>query len=243
MSSFFRFVLVAMLLTFIATVSAVITMHFAIHGVEVKIPDLRGLSVAEATRRAAELGCNVSVDGRLYSTALPVGDVLSQAPAPGTVVRRNWTIRVTGSLGPQRAAIPNVLGEPERAATFTIRRLGLELGNIAHMPDALVPPGTVIAQNPMPHAAGVERPSVSILVADPDPAQQSLDGYVLPDYSGRTLADATAELTRIGLKVAAPVSIETARQDGTAAGTIVNQSPAAGQRVDATTPIHFTVVR
>ena len=242
MIGFFRFVLVAMLLTFIATVSAVITMHFAIHGVEVKIPDLRGLTVAEATRRAAQLGCNLSVDGRLYSTELPAGDVLSQTPAPGTVVRRDWTIRVTGSLGPQRVAIPNVLGQPERVATFTIRRLGLELGNIAHMPDALVAPGTVIAQNPMPHAAGVERPSVSILVADPDPAPQSASGYVLPEYTGRTLEFATAELTRVGLTVAPP-EYTAALQSNMVAGTIVSQSPASGQRVDASTPIHFTVAR
>ena len=242
MIGFFRFVLVATLLTFIATVSAVITMHFAIHGVEVKIPDLRGLTVAEARRRAAQLGCNLSVDGRLYSTELPAGDVLSQTPAPGTVVRRDWTVRVTGSLGPQRAAIPNLLGQPERVATFTIRRLGLELGNIGHMPDALVPPGTVIAQNPMPHAAGVERPSVSILVADPDPAVRAGDAFVMPDYTGQPLTRAITELQHAGLSVAPP-TFKPSTQAGTTPDTIVDQSPAAGQRVDASTTIRFTVAR
>ncbi len=242
MIGFFRFVLVAMMLALIATVSAVITMHFAIHGVEVRIPDLRGLSVAEARRRAAELGCNLSVDGRFYSTELPPGAVLSQSPAPGSIVRRDWTVLVTDSLGPQRVSIPNVLGQQERAATFTIRRLGLELGNIAHMPDALATPGSVIAQNPMPNAAGVERPSVSILVADPDPAQQAGTAFVLPDYIGLTLARAAAELARAGLKVAEP-DYTAAPQNATVPGTILSQTPAAGQRVDATTPIHFTVSR
>jgi beta-lactam-binding protein with PASTA domain len=240
-SGFFRFVLVAMLLALIATVSAVITMHFAIHGAEVKIPELRGLTVAEATRRAALLGCNLTVDSRLYSTELPVGDVLSQSPAPGSIVRRDWDVRVTSSLGPQRVSIPNVLGLSERVASFTIRRLGLELGSIAHMPDALVAPGTVIAQNPMPNAAGVERPSVSILVADPDRRQAEDAAFVMPDYSGQPLTHASEELTRAGLNVVAPTFAPT--QNGTAPGTILDQSPAAGQRIDASTPIRFTVAR
>src|SRR5215472_14939669 len=131
MRGFFRFALVLLLLCVVALVSAAITMHFAIHGAEVSVPDLRGLTVAEAMRKAASQELNLSVDNRFYSTEMPSGRVLTQSPASGTVVRHEWRVRITESLGPERVPIPNVIGEQERAATISIRRAGFDLGNVA----------------------------------------------------------------------------------------------------------------
>ena len=39
----FQFALVLVLLVVVAMVSALTTMHFAIHGAEVKVPDFRGM--------------------------------------------------------------------------------------------------------------------------------------------------------------------------------------------------------
>jgi beta-lactam-binding protein with PASTA domain len=240
---FFRFVLITMMLVLIATISAVVTMRFAIHGAEVTIPDFKGLPLAVATQKAAQLGVALSVEGGLYSTELGAGRVLTQTPAPGTMVRREWQVRVTDSLGPQRVAIPNVLGEQERLASIAIRRVGLELGAVAHIPDAQVPPGTVISQNPLPMAAGVERPNVSILVADAEPETPS--AFIMPNYIGKPAADAGAELVHAGLP--APIERDALPSSdgsvGGAAGTIVRQSPAPGEKVSTRTAIVFDVAR
>jgi beta-lactam-binding protein with PASTA domain len=240
---FFRFLFVAMTLVLIATVSAMITMSYAIHGAEVKLPDFKGMSVAAARQKAATLNLNLSVEGRLFSTELAQGLVLTQAPAPDTIVRRGWQVRVNQSLGARTVAIPNVLGQQERVASISIRRLGLELGTIAHMPDAQVPPGTVIAQNPMPDAAGVDRPSVSILVADGDPT--ATPAFIMPDYTGKTTEAAEAELARTGLPPAQEREAlpSPTGQPAGAPGTIVRQSPAPGERVTPDTPILFDVAR
>jgi beta-lactam-binding protein with PASTA domain len=243
MIGFFRFVLVTMMLVLIASVSAVITMRFAIHGEEVRIPDLKGLPVAVAMQKAAALGVNLSVEGGLYSTELAAGRVLTQSPAAGAVVRREWQVRVTDSLGPQKVAIPNVLGEQERLASIAIRRVSLELGAVAHIPDAQVPPGTVISQNPLPMAAGVERPNVSILVADAEPELAA--AFIMPDYTGKAASVAAAELAQTGLgpaveRVALPAPDGSAEG---APGVVVRQSPAPGERVSTRTAIVFDVVR
>ena len=52
----FQFALVLVLLVVVAMVSALTTMHFAIHGAEVKVPDFHGLSEADARRKAAATG-------------------------------------------------------------------------------------------------------------------------------------------------------------------------------------------
>jgi beta-lactam-binding protein with PASTA domain len=125
--------------------------------------------------------------------------VLAQSPSAGAVVRREWRMRVTESLGPQRVAIPKVVGQQERVAAIEVRRLGLDLEETAQMPWTGFAPGTVIAQNPQQGAAGVERPSVSLLISGPSPLQRP--SYVMPSVTGMPLATATSLLAHAGLKV------------------------------------------
>ena len=181
-------------------VSAVVTMRFAIHGAEVRVPDLQGLTVAEAVHRTANLGLNLGIDNKYYSVDVPAGRVLAQSPLPGAIVRREWRMRVTESLGPQKVAIPAVVGQQERVAAIEVRRVGLELEETAQMPWTGAPPGTVIAQNPQQGAGGVERPSVSLLVSTAAPT--TAQALVMPQLVGMPLAAATAlVVARWDLKV------------------------------------------
>jgi eukaryotic-like serine/threonine-protein kinase len=249
----FKFVLVVLMLAVLALLSAITTMHFAIHGAEVTVPSFKGLTVAEATDKAAALGLNLSVDNHFYSVDIPAGHVLSQSPAQGTVVRREWHVRLTESLGPQRIAIPNLTGSNERLAAIGIRRVGMELGATAQMPYAYAPEGTVIAQNPAPDAAGVERPSISLLIAAV-PLETS-GGMVMPDLTGQAFSAAALAISHAGLKlapvktaqasvpaIASPTDTQTP-QPPVAAGTVIGQNPPPGHRVDASTPIELTVAQ
>ena len=80
---FFRMASVVMLLVAAALLSAITTMHFAIHGAEVKIPALKGMTVAEARSQAAGMGLNLDVDNRYYSADVAAGHILSQSPRAG----------------------------------------------------------------------------------------------------------------------------------------------------------------
>jgi eukaryotic-like serine/threonine-protein kinase len=242
MINFFRLILAGLTLAMAALVSAVMTMHFAIHGAEVKVPDLQGLTVAEAVHRTANMGLNLGIDNKYYSVDVPAGRVLAQSPLPGAIVRREWRMRVTESLGPQRVAIPKVVGQQERVAAIEVRRLGLDLEETAQMPYSGAPPGTVIAQNPQQGAAGVERPSVSLLISRP--ASTPGPAVVMPQLIGMPLATAAALIAHAGLKIGpvqssyssepAPTSgLDMAPADTVdPAGTVLNQSPGAGHRVE-----------
>src|SRR5579863_10544444 len=121
---FFRMASVVMLLVAVALLSAITTMHFAIHGAEVKIPSLKGMTVAEARSQAAGMGLNLNVDNRYYSADVAAGHILTQSPAAGTVVRREWHVRVSESLGPQKVDVPNTVGSDERLAALRLRHVG-----------------------------------------------------------------------------------------------------------------------
>ena len=256
MIGFFRFVLVILLLTVVAMTLALVTMHFAIHGGEVSIPDLKGMSVADAGQRAASRGLTMQVENRLYSADVPAGRVANQSPAAGAIVRRGWRVWLTESLGPQKLAIPDVKGRDQRFATIEIRRAGFQTGTVAEMPWPGAQPGAVIAQSPEPNASGVESPVMNLLVASEDSGSQPAGGLVLPNLEGQVFTSAALTLTRMGLRLA-PVKeqdmhIGTPVVSGANAvnppqmfppGTVIAQNPPAGSRVDASTPIELTVAK
>src|ERR1039457_2774179 len=107
-----------MLLVAVSLVAAIVTMHFAIHGAEVQVPTLKGMTVADARSQTAGLGLNLNVDNRYYSADVAAGHILTQSPAAGTVVRREWKVRVAESLGPQKVDVPDTVGYDQRVAAF-----------------------------------------------------------------------------------------------------------------------------
>jgi eukaryotic-like serine/threonine-protein kinase len=246
MIKFFRFVLAVMVLAIVALISALTTMHFAIHGAEVQVPDLQGLTIAAAVRKTSSEGLSLAIDNKYFSAELPAGRILAQSPAPGTVVRREWRMRVTESLGPQRVTIPNVVGQQERVAAIEVRRLGLELEEASQMPNGSFPPGTVIAQNPQEGAQGVARPSISLLVSMA-PATVG-NAYVMPQFVGMPYTAAAGLIAKAGFKVGPMEDDDSASADDAESdqpspppGLILTQTPPAGHRVDGSTYISMTI--
>jgi beta-lactam-binding protein with PASTA domain len=255
----------------VALFSAFITMRLAIHGREVKVPNLAGLTLADASKQTRSLGLILTLENRFYSPNTPPGHILAQSPAPGVPVRRQWAVRVTESLGAQQVAIPDVLGQSERTASIKIRRLGLELGAVAHVA-APGEPGVVIAQTPAPNSAGVDRPRVSLLLSEPAQAE-SPDAFVMPSLAGLTLAGAAARAYAAGLRIVSAEDLntpapDTATTQASAAtpstpgspstrpaptaspalsaapvsiGTVIAQTPPAGHRVVKGDPVHITL--
>ena len=69
MKSAIRFAMLALVLVIVAMVSALTAMRFAIHGQEVAVPVVIGLTPAEAERAVAGFGLQVSIEREYYSPA------------------------------------------------------------------------------------------------------------------------------------------------------------------------------
>jgi eukaryotic-like serine/threonine-protein kinase len=179
-------------------VAAGITLRLALHAGEVSIPNFSGLTVSEASDAALHAGLDLNIENKFYSTTVPAGRILSQAPAAGSEVRKGWQVRVTESLGPQQVSIPNVVGEPVRQATMDLRRNQLDLGTQAHL-DAPGEPDLVLAQTPPPDA-GVDQPRVNLLLSSQ--AQDASAAFVMPSFVGLSYPTAAHQAIALGLKVA-----------------------------------------
>src|ERR1700736_825235 len=233
MKSFFRVALLALLLVIVALVSALTAMRLAIHGQEVSVPALVGLTPADAEHAAAALGLQIQIERQYYSAQIPEGRITSQLPMPGTKVRRGWDLRVAQSLGPQRVAIPDVGGESERAAELNIRRRGLDISSTAQMQMPGTPADQVLAQSPPANASQVAAPKINLLVtAAVDP-----QAYVMPSFIGQPLGTASRALQDSGFKLGtisvAPLPANDAPSSAsnsadTTSGTPVASTPGPG---------------
>src|SRR5215472_14541235 len=231
-----RYFLLGLVLLLVFVTSALVAMRFAIHGREVRVPNLVGLTPIEAERLANTDGLVLSVESRFYTPSVPEGRIVSQSPAPDTRVRSGWKVMVAQSLGPQRAGIPNLVGQSEHAADVNLSRRGLQVGSVAavHFPGAL--PGTVLAQSPPPNAKEAASPKVNLIVAAADNAPQ----YVMPNFVGKPLEEVTGPLEKAGFNVGRVHGVA-AGDASFASGTIVRQRPPAGQKVVAGATVSFEV--
>jgi len=255
---FFTVILGTLAVILVVLVFAFFSLRIAIHGREVAVPNLSGLSDADAADAAKELGLNLSVENRFYSSAVAPNHVLSQSPVAGSRVRRGWQVRVTESLGAQRVPLPDVNGQTERPASLMLKRLQLDTGAAAHLP-APAPAGIVLAQSPPPNSKGLNGPRVSLLVSD-DETAESGPAFVMPSLIGLTLGTAALRLASAGLHIgsaqspdqpesadapagtdtqAAPVAVTPPIVTG--AATITGQSPPPGRRVTRADTIRVTL--
>jgi len=236
MKRFFQLVLLALVLVAVAMISALTAMRLAIHGHQVRVPNVVGMTAPEARKAAAASGLPLDREGGFYSGEVAEGRVLSQVPAAGTLVRRGWHLRIAESLGPQRTAVPDLLQESQRAAEINITRRGLDVGSVAvaHIPDQ--PPDQVVAQSPPPNAQGVASPKINLLVTAPaEPA-----ALIMPSFKGRPLADVSKAIQGAGLRLALVNKVPV---PGLPAGTVLKQSPEAGQKVTPGMAVTLDVVQ
>jgi eukaryotic-like serine/threonine-protein kinase len=250
MKSILRFSMLALILIVVAMISGLTAMRFAIHGQEVAVPPLVGLTPGEAERSVSGLGLQMSIERQYYSPQIPEGRIMSQLPLPGTKVRRGWQLRVAQSLGPTRVAVPDVTGQSEHAAELNIRRRGLDIASLAQVEAPGIPADQVLAQNPTANASQLVAPKINLLVSNtPDPNM-----YVMPSFIGQPLGSVSRTLQDQGFKLGnvtvAPIA-ENPEQPASAtpappaqpspASIITSQAPPAGQKITAGSTVSFEV--
>jgi eukaryotic-like serine/threonine-protein kinase len=213
---------------------AVTSMRVALKVREVPVPDVRNRTVAEATATLLDEGLVLNIDesGRL-DPKIAAGRIALQEPAPGTITRRQRSIRVWLSRGPRVAVIPALTGESERAAQLRLEQDGLSVTSLAEVRSADFPSDIVIAQAPPAAARGTE---VALLV---NRGEQSRH-YVMPDLIGVAGSRAVDLLRTRGFRVSVVGELP---YPGVPAGIVLRQFPAAGFQVAAGDPISLEVSR
>jgi eukaryotic-like serine/threonine-protein kinase len=222
----------ALLATYLLFAAA--SMRLALRAREVTVPDFTNRTANEATAIASDLGLTLRVDDtKRPDPKVPADRVVAQDLAPGSVARRQRSLRVWLSAGVHAATMPLLVGETERAAQLRLAQNGLALSDVSEIRSHDLPTDVVVAQNPPPKSAADH---VSLLVNRGERGES----YVMPDLIGLN-GDRTAEILRDrGFRVAV---VGAAPYAGIAAGIVIRQNPQGGFQIAPGEPISLEVSR
>jgi len=196
----------------------------------VDVPNVVGRGRQVARRTLTDAGFEVR-EQRAPSASVAINRVISQDPSGGSLKESGQEVTIVVSTGPERVAVPNVVGKTLDEARSTLEDFKV---TVTEKEDDEADPGTVIEQDPANGRLARDAP-VRLTVAVE--AKQ----VAVPNVVGRSQNTATKTLSGRGFEVVVEdVTVDTPTQDG----LVQEQSPAAdGEKVDRGSTVTITVGR
>ena len=185
----------------------------------IAVPSLAGLSEAAALDTLVARRLEGRAVGSVADSAVAEGQVATQEPAAGTMVRRRTLVRFSLSAGPAYAHVPDVRHADLPTAKAQIVAAGLVPGLVDSTRDT-VPAGMVVETHPEAGASTRRGTVVGITVSE------GTASIVVPALAGLTERAARARLDSLGLRVGT-----IRRVSEGVAGTVYGQRPEAGARL------------
>lgn len=188
------------------------------------MPDFSGTRARDAELELRNAGFDVvRVDE--YSDTDAVGDVIYTSPSAGESIEAGGLAILYVSLGQRvtNVRVPNVCALSESEATNKLLSVGLSVGRISYQ-SSQKPAGTVLSQSPSAGGRVKKGTSVSLVIS----AGESYADKTVPSLYGLTLNEARQRLSEYGL-VAGNIYAVDSREPS---GTVVSQSPAAGEAIE-----------
>ena len=200
----------------------------------IAIPDVAGQTVAEAKETLKKANFEIGEEKSEASEKVEEGRIIRTDPDAGTGRKEGSKINLVVSSGKQSFQLSNYIGRKSTdvIAELKQKKVPENLIKIEEEESSESEAGTVLRQSP---AAGTtydlsKASTITLTVA------KKVTSVAMPSYIGSSLEFTKNNLVQIvGIKEAniEVVEVSTA-PDGTAEGTVVEQSPKAGEKVDLT---------
>jgi len=187
-------------------------------GATATVPSVQGRTQAEAVSAVHQASLDARVS-QAFSETVPAGVVVSADPGPGSSMRRGAVVALVVSKGPERYAVPAVVGMTLAEATARIRSVNLTVGKVSKAYDEKVPEGQVVTAKPGPGASLKKSTAVALTVSR---GRHPID---VPDLTGQDATGAARQLSALALKVDAT---QQQNSDTVAKGVVISQSPRDG---------------
>ena len=200
----------------------------------IAIPDVAGQTVAEAKETLKKANFEIGEEKSEASEKVEEGRIIRTDPDAGTGRKEGTKINLVVSSGKQSFQLSNYIGRKsiDVIAELKQKKVPENLIKIEEEESSESEAGTVLRQSP---AAGTtydlsKASTITLTVA------KKVTSVAMPSYIGSSLEFTKNNLVQIvGIKEAniEVVEVSTAPA-GTAEGTVVEQSPKAGEKVDLT---------
>ncbi|MDO8107943.1 Stk1 family PASTA domain-containing Ser/Thr kinase [Isoptericola sp. b441] len=152
--------------------------------------------LATAKQALAAHGLQAGATTPVFSPTIPKGSVVSTDPAPGERIRKNGSVALAVSKGPDLRTVPSGLaGSPVADAVAALKAAGFDVPEPQHQYDDSVPAGRVLGISAEDGAQLPVGSTVTVTVSDgPKPV-------TVPSVLGQDATAAKKALEAVGLKV------------------------------------------
>lgn len=210
----------------------------------IAIPDVAGQTVAEAKEALKKSKFEAGEEKSEASDTVAEGRVIRTDPEGGSSRKEGTKVNLIVSSGKQSFQLSNYVGRKytDAVAELKEKKVPENLIKMEEEESSESKPGTILRQSP---AAGTtydlsKASTITLTVA------KRVTSVSMPSYIGSSLEFTKNNLTQIvGVKEAniEVVEVSTA-PEGTAEGTVVDQTPKAGEKVDlASTRIKLSIYK
>nr|WP_281245192.1 Stk1 family PASTA domain-containing Ser/Thr kinase [Raineyella antarctica] len=211
-----RRALVAALLVLVVALGAVGT-WWLVDGRYVAAPVVTTMTQPQASAAVKAAGLEFATTEE-YSETVPVGAVIATVPGPGEDIARGATLTAVLSKGPERYAVPAVVGKPLDEARQALDANHLAVGTVTEHWSETVAQGTVVSAATQEGTSVKPGTPVDLVVS------KGREPITVKNWYNRNSDDAIAALAAQGLKV-----VTTSRtSDQVAAGKVLGQTPSEG---------------
>lgn len=207
-------IIIGMVLVFVATFAWAFFSFGNFWSTEdIVVPDVTGkqVEIAKATLQNKKLDVSVK---EIESSEVPIGEVISQTPSGGAVVKAHRTIHLTVSKGDSGSEVlmPNLTGLNLDDAEKMLKEIGLTVGNITYAESDTYDNGKVIDQSPKSPDKVAKGTKVNLTVCK----KAETNKKPLPDTTGMTLDAAVKALQGAGYSVGNIQNLDSAKDQSQA---------------------------
>jgi eukaryotic-like serine/threonine-protein kinase len=196
----------------------------------ITVPDLRGLTQADAQVNLEAKGLTLMIGGRKADRIAPPGTVVSQTPLPGGKVKPGTTISVT--LAGEAPVVPDLGGRTIAEATVLLEQSGFKIQVGQPAPSDTVAKGHIAKQ--VPPAGTTYEPGRTIVVTPSDGPKE----VSVPRLVGLPLNSAKQVITDAGFKVG---TIKWGYNEDWGAFIVLKQDPEQNAKAKPGSTIELTV--
>ncbi len=200
------------------------------------LPDVVGLTVAEAMAQLDAVGVDLMVveDDARFSATVVEGGVVQQRPSAGASVKKGSSVRVSLSKGPELAYLPDFTGDSVAVARTRVQSTGLPAPRILWVYEEGAAGGQVVAQRPRPG----ERSRASEPIRLYANLRDSESVYLMPDVVYQNAERMRRWFEGRGMRVG---SMKPDRYPGVAPGTVLRQYPLTGYPLSPGDAVAFVI--
>ncbi len=191
------------------------------------VPPLGGLTTAQAQAKLRPDHLSLRVSGHQSSMTVPNGDIISQSPRKGVLLKQGDTVHVVVSSGPPPVSVPDLTQVTGgcNGASQVLQSAQLKLGSCTSASSTTVAAGGIISYQPTGHAPEGSAVDVTVSSGPPMVSVPSLNGIT-------TCSGVDSAMQAAGLQASCSTRYNTAP-----AGTILSVSPSTTAQLGSTVTV------